>query len=310
MTDSENNYLGHQDDSFDEDFLVDMPGRQDKVTVERHEQKRVHLSKRDNNSGMGEQAPYSISKKFNWGACLWGWIWGIRYKKWALLIIPALLLVPYGIVVCVIMSLWAGINGNQWAWEEIEYKDEKDFHEVQQQWVKVWGVFAFIVCVLLAPLIIDFIKRPDEVDFSLENHQLLSTLELTIPDEYFEQTDRSDNHFDITNSNKYVVYWLRPENTLSLKNKKYIENSFEKNKSRLNDRFILYPDIKRLSDSSANLRTLELEAKCKNEVCIDTWLYEKCNKGYCIINPRAKKYYKIRTKENVIPKMRSLLNKW
>ena len=135
MTDSENNYFGHQDDSREETFLVDMPGKQDRIIIEQKETKKVRIDKRSNNSGMGEQAPYSIAKNFNWGACLFNWVWGIRYKKWALLTIPALALIPYGIVVCVVMSLWAGINGNQWAWEEVEYKDENDFHKAQQQWV-------------------------------------------------------------------------------------------------------------------------------------------------------------------------------
>lgn len=310
MTDSENNYFGHQDNKQEETFLVDMPGKQDKIIVEQKEQKRVRIDKRENNSGMGEQAPYSITKNFNWGACLCNWIWGIRYKKWALLTIPALMLIPYGIVVCVVMSLWAGINGNQWAWEEVEYKDETDFHKAQQQWVKVWGALAFFVTVVFAPFIVEYIQRPEEADFSIQDHQLISSLELTIPEEYFEQTDITDNHANFITSNKNIIYWLRPDNKLSTNNRKYIENRFEKNKGQLGSRFVLYPDIKRLADGSSSIRSLELEANCKNEVCIDTWLYKKCNKGYCIINPQTRKYYKVRTKESLIPKAKTLLNKW
>lgn len=309
MTESENNYFGHQDDRQEETFLVDMPGK-DKIIIEQKETKKVRIDKRSNNSGMGEQAPYSITKNFNWGACLFNWVWGIRYKKWALLTIPALILIPYGIVICVVMSLWAGINGNQWAWEEVEYRDERDFHKAQQQWVKVWGVFAFFLAVVFTPVAIEYLKQPEEAEFSIQDHQLLSSLELTIPEKYFDQTDGTDSHAYFTTSDKYIIYWLRPENSLSIKNKKYIENRFNKNKDQLGGRFILYPDIKKLADNSSSIKNLELEAKCRNDICIDTWLFERCNKGYCIINPQTRKYYKVRTKESLIPKAKTLLNKW
>ena len=310
MTDSENNYKDQANNNQDETFLVDLPGKQDRIIVEKREPKKVRIDRRENNSGMGEQAPYSITKNFNWGACLFNWVWGLRYKKWALLTIPALMLVPYGIVVCIVMCLWAGINGNQWAWEEVEYQDEKDFHKAQQQWVKVWGVLAFFVVVVFSPFLIELAQRPEETEFSIQDHQLLSTLELTIPEDYFEQTDGADNHANLLTSEKNIIYWLRPDNKLTTKNRKYIESRFEKNRKQLEKKFVLYPDIKRLSDGSSNIRSLELEAKCKNDVCIDTWLYKKCNRGYCIINPQTRKYYKVRTKESLIPKAKSLLNKW
>jgi hypothetical protein len=309
MTDSMDNNFDYQNDGHEEAFLIDMPG-QDKIIIKQKEQKRVRIEKRENNSGMGEQAPYHITRYFNWGACLFNWVWGIRYKKWALLTIPALLLIPYGVVVCIVMSLWAGINGNQWAWEEVEYRDEKDFHKAQQQWVKVWGVLAFFIVAAFAPVFVEYLQRPEETSFAIEDHQLLSSLELTIPEEYFEQTDPLDNHSNFITSDKHIIYWLRPDNKLSSKNKNYIESRFNKNKNVLQDKFVLYPDIKQLADRTSNIRNLELEAKCKNDICIDTWLYKRCNKGYCVINPQTRKYYKVRTKESLIPKAKTLINKW
>ena len=132
----------------------------------------------------------------------------------------------------------------------------------------------------------------------------------TIPEEYFDQTDPLDNHANFITSDKNIIYWLRPENKLSTKNRKFIEAKFEKNKSALHNKFALYPDIKQLADKTSNIRNLELEAKCKNDICIDTWLYKRCNKGYCVINPQTRKYYKVRTKESLIPKAKSLINKW
>lgn len=312
MTESEDNvkHLGHQDNLPESDFLIDMPGKQDKVTIESMPRKKVRIEKYDNNSGMGEQAPYSISKKFNWGAFLFNWIWGIKYKKWALLAVPIAAVFPYGIIISVIISLWAGAHGNQWAWEEIEYANEEDFHKAQQYWVKAWGVFATCVTLIFSPLLVQYIKQPEEAEISIQDHQLLSSLELSIPKEYFEQTDNSDNHASFINSNKHIIYWLRPDNENSTRNREFIETRYAKAKDKLKDKFILYPDIKGLKDQTAKFKSLELEAKCKNDVCIDTWLYKKCNRGYCIINPKTKKYYKVRTKEGVIPKALYLRDKW
>ena len=69
-------------------------------------------------------------ENFNWGAFLFNFVWGIKYRKWALLAVPFLCFVPYiGIPAALIMAYWAGKNGNQWAWEEVSYKDKDDFHE-------------------------------------------------------------------------------------------------------------------------------------------------------------------------------------
>ena len=285
----------------------------DKIKVERKETKKVTIHKRENNSGMGEPAPYTISRQFNWGAFLFNWIWGIKYKRWSLLIIPILLFIPYGFLISIIASIWAGTKGNQWAWEEIEYKDEEDFHHAQKAWVEAGFIIGLICLLAVSPIIISKIKSLElqkDIDLGISYHKFLSTTELSIPRDVIIQTDSSDNNSDILTSDKFIIYWLRPSNERTLKALSFIQTQFNKNKDTLEDKFVLRPDIKTLSDEYSHIVRLELEPKCKNEVCINTWLYKKCNNGFCIINPKKQTYYKVRTKENIIPKALSLKKKW
>ncbi len=285
----------------------------DKIKVERKETKKVTIHKRENNSGMGEPAPYTISRQFNWGAFLFNWIWGIKYKRWSLLIIPILLFIPYGFLISIIASIWAGTKENQWAWEQIEYKDEEDFHHAQKAWVEAGFIIGLICLLAVSPIIISKIKSLElqkDIDLGISYHKFLSTTELSIPRDVIIQTDSSDNNSDILTSDKFIIYWLRPSNERTLKALSFIQTQFNKNKDTLEDKFVLRPDIKTLSDEYSHIVRLELEPKCKNEVCINTWLYKKCNNGFCIINPKKQTYYKVRTKENIIPKALSLKKKW
>lgn len=255
----------------------------DKIKVERKETKKVTIHKRENNSGMGEPAPYTISRQFNWGAFLFNWIWGIKYKRWSLLIIPILLFIPYGFLISIIASIWAGTKGNQWAWEEIEYKDEEDFHHAQKAWVKAGFIIGLICLLAVSPIIISKIKSLElqkDIDLGISYHKFLSTTELSIPRDVIIQTDSSDNNSDILTSDKFIIYWLRPSNERTLKALSFIQTQFNKNKDTLEDKFVLRPDIKTLSDEYSHIVRLELEPKCKNEVCINTWLYKKCNNGF------------------------------
>ena len=90
-------------------------------------------------------------KRFNWGAFLFTWIWGISNKSymtfWAL--------VPYfGIV-------WAfvcGIKGNEWAWKNKKWVSVEDFNNTQKKWAVVGSILFSIIlsialivsCVVLA----------------------------------------------------------------------------------------------------------------------------------------------------------------
>jgi len=276
--------------------------------------RQIHITEHENNSGMGEEAPYSIAKEFNWGAFLFSFIWGFKYKKYVLLLVPITFFLPFGFLLAAFLCFWAGIKGNQWAWEEVQYIDEEDFHKAQRAWVKAWLVMFGIFALFTLPLGIEFSKKYRAVkkveDVEMDYYKFFSTIEMNIPDEIYKKTVSSDNHYDILTSNKNIIYWVRPENERTEKNLNYIKARYDEAKSQIGNKYVLYPDIKKLTDNYSSIKNLEVDAICANDTCIDKWLYKNCAKGYCIINPRARKYYKIRTKERVIPKAKSLKGNW
>lgn len=312
MSDNENNGFNNNDESQNEEvFLYDLPQKKDKIVVRKTNHKKIELTVFENNSGRGEEAPENISKPFNWGACLLNCLWGVRYKKWVLLLIPAFFFIPYSFIVSIALAIWAGIKGNQWAWEEIEYRDEADFTKAQQSWVKAWVSIFGAAMLIISPFLYSALIPSSNVEQNnLDPYDFMSTLELKIPKEYFDQTTRNDNHSEFLSSNKYIIYWLRPYNTLTEKNLNYITKDFNSHQRSLKNKYVLYPDIKTLTDKNTTLRYLDIEAKCDNSICIDTWLYDRCKNGYCIINPKTQKYYKIRSKEGIIPKAIDILKKW
>ncbi len=326
---NDNNNMPSDEISMEDFFKQQGDGRkQDKVEIYKKEEKKVFIEKPDNNSGMDEDAPESIAKPFNWGAFLFNWVWGIRYKKWILLLVLAFTFIvpPYGLIVCLALSLWAGIKGNKWAWAEVQYKNEEDFHKSQKSWVKAWFVLFGVAVVISAIAAIVISTKPVEPregnaevskDMNpIENISFFSSSELKIPEVDIDNTDSTDNHAQMLSSDKNIIYWIREENELTLANKEYIEKAFENDKDTLGASFTLIPDLRKpqTQDDAAPKKdsdSITLEAKCVNgDSCIDTWLYSNCNKGYCIINPKTKRYYKVRSKEGVIKKAQILQRKW
>ena len=77
-------------------------------------------------------------KRFNWGAFLLNWIWGIMHKKYiTLLILPANIIPIIGPLA---MSVWFGFEGNKWAWESKEWNSVSEFNESQKFWIRLWLV--------------------------------------------------------------------------------------------------------------------------------------------------------------------------
>ena len=299
-----------EDETTLEEFLEHDSYAGDKIIVQKKPKRTVVLTKYDNNSGMGELAPYNVSRKYNWGAFLFNWIWGIKYKRWVLLLVPFLFFIPYGFLLSFLVAFFAGTKGNQWAWEEIQYKDEQDFHQAQKSWVKAWFVCVGIVITIAAPIYYMYNKEQKTEDVQVfDPLSAFSSLELRIPSAVYDQTTTADNHSEILTSDKNVIYWVRPKNALTEKNKEDIIYMYERN-PRVKDNFVLYPDLKALKDETVKVVGIELEASCINDTCVDDWLYKACNKGYCLINPKTGKYYKVRGKSNVISKASKVLRDW
>ncbi len=82
-----------------------------------------------NTSGQGKSAviPAEI-KKWNWGAFLLSWIWGLGNKVY----IALLCLIPY---VGIVMVFVLGAKGSKWAWQNKRWESIEHFQRVQKIWV-------------------------------------------------------------------------------------------------------------------------------------------------------------------------------
>ena len=111
-----------------------------------------------NNSGQGSNSPVLdiVSKKFNWGAFMLNWIWGLGNKTFITLIIFPVSLAAYipfvGWLITLGCSIWFGIKGNEWAWQNKRWQSIEHFHSVQKKWA-IGGVIAFFVQILLIALV-------------------------------------------------------------------------------------------------------------------------------------------------------------
>lgn len=81
--------------------------------------------------------------KWNWGAFLLTWVWGVFNGVFR----SFLVLVPiYGIWEWILL----GKNGNRWAWETKRWQTVEAFHSTQRK----WAIAAVVTCVLLVLIVI------------------------------------------------------------------------------------------------------------------------------------------------------------
>lgn len=311
-----------EDNNFDnEQNSNENEAPQEEIKVIKKKERNVFIIKPENNSGTGAKAPESIAKKFNWGAFLFNWIWAIRYKKWILLSIILIAFVPFiGPIAALGMAIWAGINGNQWAWEEIMYKNEKDFTDAQQSWVKAWFNL-LIVGIIISGLVFLALRPKKEKVVDPINKEVEYQL-YDMPSEIFSNTTYEDKYYNLITTDKYVVFRIQQKNPTTLQDKEYLEKRFESNKNVLDNKAALNIDLVELidkngdpleiSDLNLDKNNPELEAQCliEGSLCMEKWLYENCNTNYCILNPQTHKYIKLQEKDRVIPQLIKYVRLW
>lgn len=96
----------------------------------------------DNTSGHGaaSHVPPSI-RRWNWGAFLLNWIWGLGNGT----LIALLMFVP---LVNVVFAFVLGAKGSEWAWRNKRWESVAQFQAVQRRWAK-WGVIAWLASIAL-----------------------------------------------------------------------------------------------------------------------------------------------------------------
>jgi len=91
-------------------------------------------------SGVNGPFPAEL-KRWNWGAFLLNWIWGLGNDVY----ISLLVFVP---IVGLVMVFVLGAKGNEWAWKHRKFQSIEHFKTVQKAWVR-WGVILFLVMVIV-----------------------------------------------------------------------------------------------------------------------------------------------------------------
>ncbi len=87
----------------------------------------------------GQAFPKNINC-FNWGAFFLTPLWGLFNNTPAACLSFVLPFIPYaGWFLTIIFSLFCGVKGNVWAWENKEWESIEQFHSVQRKWA-AWGV--------------------------------------------------------------------------------------------------------------------------------------------------------------------------
>lgn len=81
--------------------------------------------------------------RWNWGAFLLNWIWGIGNNTW----IALLMFVP---LVNIVMLFVLGVKGSAWAWNNNLWRDEEHFLKNQRRWAIAGFVSAACIIALVA----------------------------------------------------------------------------------------------------------------------------------------------------------------
>ena len=89
-----------------------------------------------NNSGAGKDSPVCdlVAKKFNWGAFVFTFIWGLFNKTYITLISLVISFIPVVCYLNIFVSIWFGIKGNEWAWQNKKWESIEEFHKSQKRW--------------------------------------------------------------------------------------------------------------------------------------------------------------------------------
>ena len=86
------------------------------------------------------QTSLPILDRWNWGAFLLNWIWGVGNNTY----IALLMFVPF---VGLVMPFVLGAKGSRWAWRNGRWDSVEHFKRVQRLWA-IWGV-VILICFLV-----------------------------------------------------------------------------------------------------------------------------------------------------------------
>ena len=125
----------------------------------------------------GKDIPKEL-KAFNWGAYIFTFIWGIKYKAWiTLLAIPFMVFqLPLGLnwLLFAVLQIYCGIKGNDWAYQVEWWKSPAEYRRTQLKWA-VCAMLLTLLCPLVAGILaVKFAKNPDNLKDFVRNSQCVT----------------------------------------------------------------------------------------------------------------------------------------
>lgn len=88
----------------------------------------------------------AVARKWSWGAFWLTFIWGTKHKAWItwLFLFPFLAPVPQ-----ILVGIYSGRKGRQWAWERLEWESDEQYDRVQGKWSFFGFVLGWVVCLVV-----------------------------------------------------------------------------------------------------------------------------------------------------------------
>ena len=123
----------------------------------------------------GHDMPKEL-KGFNWGACIFTFIWGIPHEAWVtLLAIPLILIqLPLGFnwLLLTALQIFCGIKGNEWAYQKDYKLTEAQFRMKQLIWGGCALAISFLIPVVFLTILMKFmLKDSDNPMYFIQNAQ-------------------------------------------------------------------------------------------------------------------------------------------
>lgn len=109
-----------------------------------------------------------LKHKFNWGAFLLGWIWGLFNKSYITLVQIPVAFIPYiGGWLSLGLAIFFGIRGNKWSLEKKQFKSSIDF-TIYQKLLACSGIIFQTTLIVFAKIVTEMSAlHPVGYDFSI-----------------------------------------------------------------------------------------------------------------------------------------------
>lgn len=124
-----------------------------------------------NTSGCGDRSvvPNEV-EKWNWGAFLLTWIWGIGNRCY----IALFALIP---IVSIFMRFYLGFHGNELAWRNNIWENPEELHRSQRKWTKI-ALAAVAAVIVIFAIRVAYETNAQKRDYELGRNQIEASEDL------------------------------------------------------------------------------------------------------------------------------------